>query len=95
VSNTGPESSAPTTASGGGGGGLSPAGADAGQRSELTFEEAQRELERIVQQLESGQADLDDALNLWERGEELHRLCLEKLESAQGKIEALKPPQPA
>ena len=36
----------------------------------MTFEEAQKELERIVQQLESGQADLDEAIRLWERGEE-------------------------
>jgi exodeoxyribonuclease VII small subunit len=60
----------------------------------MTFEDAAKELEQIVQQLESGQADLDDAIKLWERGEELHRLCLEKLDSAQGKIEALKPTQP-
>jgi exodeoxyribonuclease VII small subunit len=65
------------------------------ESSEVTFEEAQKELERIVQQLESGQADLDDAIKLWERGEELHRLCLEKLDSAQGTIEALKPAEPA
>ena len=57
----------------------------------MTFEEAAKELERIVQQLESGQAELDDAIKLWERGEELHRFCLEKLDSAQGKIESLKP----
>jgi exodeoxyribonuclease VII small subunit len=55
----------------------------------VTFEEAQRELERIVQQLESGQADLDEAITLWERGEELYRLCSDKLDSAQGKIEEL------
>jgi exodeoxyribonuclease VII small subunit len=55
----------------------------------VTFEEAQRELERIVQQLETGQADLDSAIRLWERGEELHRFCLEKLDAAQGKIEEL------
>ena len=61
----------------------------------MTFEEAQKELERIVQQLESGEAELDDAIKLWERGEELNRLCLEKLDSAQGKIEALKPADPA
>jgi exodeoxyribonuclease VII small subunit len=95
VSNTGPESSVPPAASGGGGAGLRPAGADAGQSAEVRFEEAARELEQIVQQLESGQADLDDALRLWERGEELHRLCIEKLDSAQGKIEALKPVEPA
>jgi exodeoxyribonuclease VII small subunit len=55
----------------------------------VTFEEAQRELERIVQQLESGQADLDEAITLWERGEELYRLCSDKLDSAQGRIEEL------
>jgi exodeoxyribonuclease VII small subunit len=60
----------------------------------MTYEEAQRELEQIVQQLESGQADLDSTIKLWERGEELHRICLEKLDSAQGKIEALKPAEP-
>jgi exodeoxyribonuclease VII small subunit len=60
----------------------------------MTFEEAARELEQIVQQLESGQADLDSAIKLWERGEDLHRLCLEKLDTAQGKIEALKPSGP-
>ena len=61
----------------------------------MTYEEAQRELEQIVQQLESGQADLDSAVKLWERGEELHRICLEKLDSAQGKIETLRPIEPA
>jgi exodeoxyribonuclease VII small subunit len=61
----------------------------------VTFEEAHRELERIVQQLESGQADLDDAIKLWERGEELHRFCLAHLDAAHGRIEALTPTQPA
>ena len=60
----------------------------------MTFEEAARELERIVQQLESGQADLDSAIQLWERGEELHRFCLAKLDTAQATIEALKPAGP-
>ena len=35
---------------------------------ERTFEQAQRELEEIVQRLESGEAPLDEALKLWERG---------------------------
>jgi exodeoxyribonuclease VII small subunit len=57
--------------------------------SELTFEVAQRELEQIVQRLESGDTGLDEAIALWERGEELYRFCLGKLDSAQGKIEEL------
>ena len=57
--------------------------------SEATFESAQRELEQIVQRLESGDAGLDEAIALWERGEELYRFCLGKLDLAQGKIEDL------
>jgi len=56
---------------------------------ELTFEEARRELERIVAQLESGQAGLEEAVALWARGEELYRACLAKLDAAQGRIEEL------
>jgi exodeoxyribonuclease VII small subunit len=54
-----------------------------------TFEQAQRELEKIVAQLEGGRASLEDALALWERGDELYRYCLERLDSAEGKIEEL------
>jgi exodeoxyribonuclease VII small subunit len=57
--------------------------------AEPTFEEAQRELEQIVERLERGEAGLDEAIKLWERGEELYKLCLGKLDSAQGKIEEL------
>jgi len=57
--------------------------------SEPSFEEAQRELEQIVERLERGDADLDEAIRLWERGEELYRACVGKLDSAQGKIEEL------
>jgi exodeoxyribonuclease VII small subunit len=57
--------------------------------TEQAFESAQRELEQIVQRLESGETALDEAIALWERGEELYRLCLDKLDSAQGKIEQL------
>ena len=56
---------------------------------EPTFESAQRELDAIVERLESGQASLDEAIQLWERGEELYRLCLGKLDAAQGRIEEL------
>jgi exodeoxyribonuclease VII small subunit len=55
----------------------------------MTFEEAQRELEEIVQRLERGDAPLDEALKLWERGEELYRFCRERLDAAEGKIEEL------
>jgi exodeoxyribonuclease VII small subunit len=57
--------------------------------TEPSFEDAQRELERIVERLERGEADLDEAIRLWERGEELYKVCVGKLDSAQGKIEEL------
>ena len=57
--------------------------------TEPTFEQAQQELEQIVERLEHGQAPLDEALSLWERGEELYRLCAGRLESAEAMIEQL------
>jgi exodeoxyribonuclease VII small subunit len=55
----------------------------------VTFEEAEKELAGIVERLESGIVPLDDALALWQRGEELYRLCREQLDAAQGKVEEL------
>jgi exodeoxyribonuclease VII small subunit len=57
--------------------------------AEPAFEDAQRELEQIVQRLESGRASLDEAIALWERGEELYKLCAAKLDAAQGRIDEL------
>lgn len=57
--------------------------------NEVSFEDARRELEQIVTKLESGQASLEEAVALWERGELLYRTCLGKLDAAQGKIEEL------
>jgi exodeoxyribonuclease VII small subunit len=57
--------------------------------TELTFEQAQAELEQIVERLEHGQASLDEALALWRRGEELYALCRARLDDAQGKVEEL------
>jgi exodeoxyribonuclease VII small subunit len=57
--------------------------------SEQTFEAAQKELEQIVRRLEAGEASLDEAIALWQRGEELYRFCLGKLDAAQGEIEHL------
>jgi exodeoxyribonuclease VII small subunit len=58
--------------------------------AEPTFEEAQQELEAIVERLERGDAGVDELTKLWERGEELYKLCAAKLEVVQGKIEELR-----
>ena len=54
-----------------------------------SFEDAQRELEQIVERLERGEVGLDELTTLWERGEELYRVCAEQLSTAQGRIEEL------
>jgi exodeoxyribonuclease VII small subunit len=56
---------------------------------EPTFEQAQAELEQIVERLEKGEASLDEALALWERGEQLYAFCRTRLDGAQGKVEEL------
>ena len=55
----------------------------------MTFEEALMELEQIVERLERGDAGVDELTKLWERGEELYKICADKLEGVQGKIEEL------
>ena len=55
----------------------------------MNFEEAEKELGQIVERLESGNVPLDDAVKLWERGEDLYRFCREQLDAAQGKVEEL------
>jgi exodeoxyribonuclease VII small subunit len=55
----------------------------------VPFEELERELREIVARLEGGDVAVDDALRLWQRGEELLRLCLDRLENARGRVEEL------
>ena len=55
----------------------------------MRYEEAERELLQIVERLERGDASVDEALALWQRGEELYRFCSEQLEVAEGRIEEL------
>jgi exodeoxyribonuclease VII small subunit len=56
---------------------------------EPSFEDAARELEQIVERLERGDAGLDEAIALWERGEALYRQCAARLDAAHGRIEEL------
>ncbi len=56
---------------------------------ELTYEEAVAELESIVEALESEQNPLEEAMKLFERGQELVKKCGVALESAQLKIQKL------
>lgn len=56
----------------------------------LSFEDALRELERIVETLERGQGALDDAIAAYERGARLKKYCQAKLEEARLKVEKIK-----
>ena len=60
-----------------------------GERGERSFEELSKELEEVVARLERGDVPVDDAIALFERGEELHKACVERLESARLRIEEL------
>ncbi|MDU0968869.1 MAG: exodeoxyribonuclease VII small subunit [Actinomycetaceae bacterium] len=54
---------------------------------ELSYEEARAELVKTVQSLEGGQAPLEAAMEMWERGEELANRCQQILDSAQHRID--------
>ncbi|OGX03153.1 MAG: exodeoxyribonuclease VII small subunit [Omnitrophica bacterium RIFCSPLOWO2_12_FULL_50_11] len=56
---------------------------------EIKFEKALERLEKIVEDLESGNMPLEDALKKYEEGVRLSRDCSKKLEQAQTKIEEL------
>ncbi len=56
----------------------------------LSFEEALKELERIVGRLESGEAALQEAIDLYERGDQLRKQCAARLDAAQARIEAIR-----
>lgn len=58
--------------------------------AELSFEDALKELERIVARLESGEATLQEAIDLYERGDQLKRQCAARLDAAQARIEAIR-----
>ena len=53
------------------------------------FEEAVEELERVVEQLESGELSLEDSLAAFENGVRLVKLCNQKLTEVERKIELL------
>ncbi len=56
---------------------------------EITFEQAMAELDEIVRKLENGQIPLEEAVKTYERGMKLKKICEEKLNAAELKIEKL------
>lgn len=57
--------------------------------AEIKFEDALKKLEKIVTDLEDGSLSLDDALDKYEEGIKLSKLCAKRLELAKKKVEIL------
>jgi exodeoxyribonuclease VII small subunit len=66
-----------------------PAQDASGDIAALSFELALAELEKIVGQLESGQAPLEESIALYERGARLKAHCEARLEAARLKVEKI------
>ncbi len=54
--------------------------------AEMTFEQAMRALEDVVQRLDSGDVPLEDSIALYERGAALKARCEAKLKEAEEKV---------
>ena len=56
---------------------------------EVKFEKAIQRLEKIVDDLEKGELDIDKSLEIFEEGIKMSRVCSKKLNEAEAKIEKL------
>ncbi|MEU9332450.1 exodeoxyribonuclease VII small subunit [Streptomyces sp. NPDC048290] len=52
------------------------------------YEQARDELIEVVRRLEAGGTTLEESLALWERGEELAKVCRRWLEGARARLDA-------
>lgn len=57
-------------------------------QSTLGYEQARDELVDVVRRLEAGGSTLEESLALWERGEELAKVCRRWLEGARERLDA-------
>ena len=55
----------------------------------LTFEEAMKELELLVDSLDKGDISLDEAIAAYDRGSQLKDHCQKKLNEAKMKVETI------
>jgi len=56
----------------------------------MSFEDALKELEQIVERLERGEVSLDDAVSAYERGALLKQQCQQRLDEARLKVEQIR-----
>ncbi len=57
--------------------------------TDIKFEEALSELEKQVELLESGKLSLEDALEAFQKGTELSKVCVEKLNVTRAAVEKI------
>ena len=55
--------------------------------TELSYEDARDQLIEVVRTLEQGGTSLAESLALWERGEELAKVCQRALEGARARLD--------
>jgi exodeoxyribonuclease VII small subunit len=59
------------------------------EEAAVSFETAMERLDKIVAELENGDVPLEQAIELFQEGMKLSRLCSQKLEQVERKIEML------
>ncbi|MCK1999691.1 exodeoxyribonuclease VII small subunit [Psychrobacillus psychrodurans] len=55
-------------------------------KKEILFDEAMLQLENIVRQLEQGDVPLESAIELYQKGMELSKVCSDKLQKAEKQL---------
>jgi exodeoxyribonuclease VII small subunit len=59
------------------------------EEPELSYEQAREQLVEVVRTLEAGGTTLADSLALWERGEQLAKICQDALDGARARLDAV------
>ena len=59
-------------------------------KNKISFEEALKELEEIVENLNNDDLDLEKAISAYEKGMELKKICEKRLSEAKLRIENIK-----
>jgi exodeoxyribonuclease VII small subunit len=62
---------------------------DPDKAEQLSYEQARDQLVEVVRTLEQGGTTLAESLSLWERGEELARICQAALDGARERLDAV------
>ena len=59
------------------------------KKNDISFEDALKDLEKIVEDLNNGDMELEKAITAYEKGIKLKNICEERLKNAQERIELL------